>query len=127
LLFSALGDVSAKCNVLEAELSKAHKTIAKSKKATEVQLLMQDNESLKRKLRSQEEDFRAQNQTLLTELSNVSAFNNYCGVGPSSFGRSMETTLHLEKSPFFVRHLALSCSKSNRVLSAPPLSSGPGR
>ena len=58
--------------MLEQELGKAQRTIAKSKRATEVQLLMQDNDSLKKKLHSQEEEFRAQNQTLLTELSNVS-------------------------------------------------------
>ena len=69
---SALGDATARCSVLEQELGKAQRTIAKSKRATEVQLLMQDNDSLKKKLHSQEEEFRAQNQTLLTELSNVS-------------------------------------------------------
>ena len=76
--FSALGDATARCSVLEQELGKAQRTIAKSKRATEVQLLMQDNDSLKKKLHSQEEEFRAQNQTLLTELSNVSctAFQN---------------------------------------------------
>ena len=61
----------ARCSVLEQELSKAQKTIAKSKKATEVQLLMQEKESVQRKLAAQEDDFRMQNQTLLTELSNV--------------------------------------------------------
>ena len=58
--------------MLEHELGKAQRTIAKSKKATEVQLLLQDNDLLKNKLHSQEEEFREQNQTLLTELSNVS-------------------------------------------------------
>ena len=72
LLFTALGDTSARCSVLEQELGKAQRAIAKSKKATEVQLLMQDNDLLKKKLHSQEEEFRVQNQTLLTELSNVS-------------------------------------------------------
>merc|ERR1719471_1948108 len=38
-------------------------------------LLMQDNDSLKKKLHSQEEEFRAQNQTLLTELSNLVTIN----------------------------------------------------
>ena len=70
--FAALGDASARCSVLEQELGKAQRTIAKSKKATEVQLLLQDNDLLKNKLHSQEEEFREQNQTLLTELSNVS-------------------------------------------------------
>ena len=58
--------------MLEQELGKAQRTIAKSKRATEVQMLLQDNDSLKKKFHSQEEEFRAQNQTLLTELSNVS-------------------------------------------------------
>ena len=53
-------------------MGKAERTIAKSKKATEVQLVLQDNDLLKNKLHSQEEEFREQNQTLLTELSNVS-------------------------------------------------------
>ena len=75
LKFSALGDATARCSVLEQELGKAQRTIAKSKRATEVQLLMQDNDSLKKKLHSQEEEFRAQNQTLLTELSNVSCIS----------------------------------------------------
>jgi len=72
---SALGETSARCSVLEQELGKAQRAIAKSKKATEVQLLMQDNDLLKKKLHSQEEEFRVQNQTLLTELSNLVTIN----------------------------------------------------
>ncbi len=68
---SALGDATARCGVLEQELTRAQKTIAKSKKASEVQLVLHENESMQRKLVAQEEEFRMQNQTLLTELSNV--------------------------------------------------------
>ena len=56
---------------MEQELTKAQKVIQKSKKVTEVQGLVRDNESMQRKLISQEEDFRIQNQTLLDELSKV--------------------------------------------------------
>jgi hypothetical protein len=64
----------ARVRVLEQDLERAQRTIQKSKKAAEVQLLLQENESLQRKLVSQEEEFRLQNQTLLTELSSVSKF-----------------------------------------------------
>ncbi|TRY70001.1 hypothetical protein TCAL_07335 [Tigriopus californicus] len=72
---NALGDAQAKITVLEQELAKAQKSIQKSKKATEVQELVKTNESLQRKLLSQEEDFRHQNQTLLTELSKLVTTN----------------------------------------------------
>lgn len=38
----------------------------------EVELLIQENDQLQRKLHSQEEEFRLQNQTLMQELSTVS-------------------------------------------------------
>ena len=68
---SVLGESQARVTVLEKELDKANRTIQKSKKAAEVQLLVRDNEVLQSKIRDQEEDFRSQNQTLLTELSKV--------------------------------------------------------
>ena len=67
----ALGEAQAKVNVYEKELSSAQKTIAKSKKAQEVQQILKNNESLQHKLLSQEEEFRLQNQTLLEELTKV--------------------------------------------------------
>eukprot|EP00095_Tigriopus_kingsejongensis_P012284 maker-scaffold324_size206069-snap-gene-1.28 protein:Tk12284 transcript:maker-scaffold324_size206069-snap-gene-1.28-mRNA-1 annotation:"grip1-associated protein 1 isoform x2" len=72
---NALGDAEAKIATLERELAKAQKAVQKSKKATEVQQLVQENESLRRKLVCQEEEFRDQNQTLLTELSNLVTTN----------------------------------------------------
>merc|ERR1711936_512524 len=51
------------------ELTKAQRTIEKSKKLTEVQRLLTENDNIQRKLIAQEEDFRLQNQTLLNELS----------------------------------------------------------
>ena len=57
--------------MLQQELARAQKTIEKSKKISEVQRVLQDNESLQRKLISQEEEFRLQNQTLMTELNLV--------------------------------------------------------
>ena len=70
----ALGEAQAKVNVYEKELSSAQKTIAKSKKAQEVQQILKNNESLQHKLLSQEEEFRLQNQTLLEELTKVGYF-----------------------------------------------------
>jgi len=66
---SALGDATARVTVLQQELTKAKKVIDKSKKITEVQKILNDNDNLQRKLMSQEDDFRLQNQTLLTELT----------------------------------------------------------
>ena len=59
--------------VLQQELQKAKKTIEKSKKLTEVQKVVIENENLHKKILAQEEDFRLQNQTLLNELSLVSS------------------------------------------------------
>ena len=74
LAFLALGEATAKVTVLEQELGKVQKVIGKSKKAQDVQQLIRENDSLQLKLRSQEEDFRLQNQTLLEELSKVGIF-----------------------------------------------------
>ena len=68
---SALEEASAKSIQLEQDLARANKTIAKSKKAVEVQQLLKENQSLSHKLSTQDEDFRLQNQTLLQELSKV--------------------------------------------------------
>ena len=62
--------------MLQQELARAQKTIEKSKKISEVQRVLQDNESLQRKLISQEEEFRLQNQTLMTELNLVVSQND---------------------------------------------------
>ncbi|XP_050411928.1 GRIP1-associated protein 1 [Patella vulgata] len=62
-------------DVLDKELTKASKVINKSKKTKEVELLMQENDGLQRKLHSQEEEFRLQNQTLMQELSTLVASN----------------------------------------------------
>merc|ERR1712013_966649 len=53
------------------ELAKATKVIEKSKKISEVQRLMHDNDIAGRKLISQEEEWRLQNQTLLEELQKL--------------------------------------------------------
>ena len=71
-----MGDATARVNVLQQELAKANKTIDKSKKLTEVQKILNENESLQRKLLSQEDEFRLQNQTLLNELTVVSDQQN---------------------------------------------------
>eukprot|EP00092_Neocalanus_flemingeri_P031075 GFUD01033755.1.p1 GENE.GFUD01033755.1~~GFUD01033755.1.p1 ORF type:complete len:808 (+),score=275.25 GFUD01033755.1:59-2482(+) len=72
---SALGDATARVTVLQQELTKATKAIDKSKKITEVQKILNENDNLQRKLMSQEDDFRLQNQTLLTELTVVVTAN----------------------------------------------------
>lgn len=72
---SALGEATARATVLDQELAKAQKVIQKSKKVSEVEKLVKENESLQRKLVSQEDDFRIQNQTLLDELSKLVSVN----------------------------------------------------
>ncbi|KAL4226241.1 regulation of modification of synaptic structure [Mactra antiquata] len=59
----------------ERELQKAQKAINKSKKAKEVELLLQEADSLQMKLQSQEDDFRIQNQTLMQELTSLVSQN----------------------------------------------------
>ena len=71
---SALGEAQAKATVLQQELTKAQRTIERSKKLSEVQKLLHENDNMQRKLLAQEEDFRLQNQTLLNELSLVTYF-----------------------------------------------------
>ena len=68
---SALGEAQAKATVLQQELTKAQRTIERSKKLSDVQKLLNENDNMQRKLLAQEEDFRLQNQTLLNELSLV--------------------------------------------------------
>ena len=48
------------------------KSVSRSRKAKDIDLLVNENENLQAKLEAQEEDFRLQNQTLLQELSTVS-------------------------------------------------------
>lgn len=71
---NALDEANTRTSVLTQELTKSQKIIGKSKKASEVALLIKENENLQKKLQSQEEDFRSQNQSLLEELSKVRIF-----------------------------------------------------
>ncbi|KAM7411085.1 hypothetical protein PAMA_021186 [Pampus argenteus] len=66
-----LNAVRQKNAVLERDFVKAQKALNKSKKAQEVDALLSENEMLQGKLHSQEEDFRLQNSTLMTELSKL--------------------------------------------------------
>ncbi|XP_040903142.1 GRIP1-associated protein 1 isoform X1 [Toxotes jaculatrix] len=66
-----LNAVRQKNVVLERDFLKAQKALNKSKKAQEVDALLNENEMLQGKLHSQEEDFRLQNSTLMTELSKL--------------------------------------------------------
>ncbi|XP_023222811.1 GRIP1-associated protein 1-like [Centruroides sculpturatus] len=64
-----------KVDELERELTKSQKTLNRSKRAREVETLLQENESLQRKLQSQEDEFRLQNTTLVQELSTLISTN----------------------------------------------------
>ncbi|XP_053706195.1 GRIP1-associated protein 1 isoform X3 [Synchiropus splendidus] len=66
-----LNAIRQKNLVLEKDFVKAQKALNKSKKALEVDALLSENEMLQGKLYSQEEDFRLQNSTLMTELSKL--------------------------------------------------------
>ena len=96
----ALEEITVKASVSEQELSKANKVILKSKKAQEVQQLAKENESLKQKLSTQEEDFRHQNQTLLQELSKVPRSDIIMCSQISPISRSI-TTPRVESNAFF--------------------------
>ncbi|CAH1784285.1 unnamed protein product, partial [Owenia fusiformis] len=60
---------------LDRDLEKANRAVQKSKKAREFEMLINENDGLQRKLISQEEEFRLQNQTLMTELGTLVAAN----------------------------------------------------
>ncbi|XP_024914871.1 GRIP1-associated protein 1 [Cynoglossus semilaevis] len=66
-----LNSLRQKNMILEKDFIKAQKALNKSKKAQEVDALLSENEMLQGKLHSQEEDFRLQNSTLMTELSKL--------------------------------------------------------
>ena len=66
-----LRGVNAKYESLLKEYHKALKTLEKSRKARDVEMLFSENEALQRKLVTQEEEFRLQNETLLQELKMV--------------------------------------------------------
>ncbi|XP_029635246.1 GRIP1-associated protein 1 [Octopus sinensis] len=59
----------------DKDLQRANKVINKSKKAKDVELLIQENSGLQRKLQSQEDEFRLQNETLMQELSHLVSCN----------------------------------------------------
>ena len=67
-----LKNAQIKLGSIEKDYQKAQRTLEKSRKAKDVEMLFAENESLQRKLCSQEEEFRFQNQTLLNELALVS-------------------------------------------------------
>lgn len=66
-----LTSLRQKVAYLDKEFSKAQKALSKSKKAQEVEGLLNENEMLQAKLHSQEEDFRLQNSTLMAEFSKL--------------------------------------------------------
>lgn len=66
-----IASLRQKVTYLDKEFSKAQKALTKSKKAQEVEVLLNENEMLQTKLHSQEEDFRLQNSTLMAEFSKL--------------------------------------------------------
>ncbi|XP_064632484.1 GRIP1-associated protein 1-like isoform X2 [Lineus longissimus] len=70
-----LQSLTEKVDQLEKSLERANKTITKSKKAKEFDLLIQENDQLQRKILSQEEDFHLQNTTLMQELNTLVSSN----------------------------------------------------
>uniref|UniRef100_A0A672Q6Q5 GRIP1 associated protein 1 n=1 Tax=Sinocyclocheilus grahami TaxID=75366 RepID=A0A672Q6Q5_SINGR len=66
-----LNSVRQKTLNLEKDYVKAQKALNKSKKAQEVDALLNENKMLQGKLHSQEDDFRLQNSTLMQELSKL--------------------------------------------------------
>lgn len=64
--------LSTKLGALEREYQRVQKSVDRSKKARDLDVLLNENENLQVKLEAQEDDFRLQNQTLLWELSAVS-------------------------------------------------------
>jgi len=66
-----LGEAEARGKVVEAQLVRATRAVEKSKKAVEVQRLLQDCEGAQRKLVEQEEQMRLQNSTIMEELQRV--------------------------------------------------------
>lgn len=70
-LFPEVRNITTKYESLEKEFHKALRTLDKSKKAKDVELLFAENDALQNKLMCQEEQFREQNQALLQELANV--------------------------------------------------------
>merc|ERR1712050_77675 len=67
--------VNEKLQAVDKDLQKANKAINKSKKAKEVELLLQENDSLQKKLHSQEDDFRLSNNTIMQELNSYISAN----------------------------------------------------
>ncbi|KAI0215582.1 GRIP1-associated protein 1 [Lamellibrachia satsuma] len=66
-----LATLNGHVETLTRDLQKANKALNKSKKAKEVEMLLEENDGLQRKLLSQEDDFRLQNETLMKELGQL--------------------------------------------------------
>ena len=63
---------------IEKDNQKLQRIQEKSRKAKDVEMLFAENDVLQKKLHSQEEEFRLQNQTLMNELTLVLiSTNNY--------------------------------------------------
>uniref|UniRef100_T1IVC8 Uncharacterized protein n=1 Tax=Strigamia maritima TaxID=126957 RepID=T1IVC8_STRMM len=66
---SDINTLTDRCQYLDREYQKAQKALLKSKRAKDVELLIQENEKLQIKLHNQEEEFQLQNCTMMQELS----------------------------------------------------------
>ena len=62
-----------KLETIEKDNQKLQKIQEKSRKAKDVEMLFAENDMLQKRLLSQEEQFRLQNQTLMNELTLVTS------------------------------------------------------
>lgn len=72
-LFLDLKNSLMKLETIEKDNQKLQKIQEKSRKAKDVEMLFAENDMLQKKLLSQEEQFRLQNQTLMNELTLVTS------------------------------------------------------
>ncbi|XP_076064865.1 GRIP1-associated protein 1-like isoform X1 [Oratosquilla oratoria] len=70
-----ISDHQHRIKLLEEENTRQYNSIKASKRTSEIDLLLRDNNHFRNKLRDQEEDFRLQNTTLLQELSRLVSEN----------------------------------------------------
>ena len=72
-LFLDLKNSLMKLETIEKDNQKLQKIQEKSRKAKDVEMLFAENDMLQKRLLSQEEQFRLQNQTLMNELTLVTS------------------------------------------------------
>lgn len=83
------------------------KIISKSKKSKEVELLVQENDILQKKLASQEDDFRLQNETIMKEL-------NYYITKNEELEKNLERLYYLLYLVFFAKKIIFLLKSFNK-------------